>query len=226
MKNSKGDRQLSVCCTIRNRTKVDTKYGTLNLFSDCVASLKAACENALIEWELVLTDWKSTDTDYKWLPENHQLILINKKGFSRGYGLNVAAENAKYSNLLFIDTDMLVTSSFIKRCLGHCQKKRAYFPICWSVAEPDRKKSKSFLGTTLPNKKWNGRAGRTGWRITGRGMCSMQKSIWNDVGKWPEYWKWGREDGDYCTKFRRKKIKVIRKNENGLVHCWHPTMRT
>ena len=215
---------ISICCTVRNRTIVHSQHGDLHLFRDCVESLKSACKD--IEWELVITDWKSTDTDYKWLPENHKLITIDKDGFSRGYGLNLAAENASHNNLYFTDTDMLINSGFIQRCIDTCNRKQAYFPVCWSVAEKDRHRSQSYVGSgSLPNKRWNGRVGATGWRTTGRGMCAMNKQIWEKAGKWPEYWKWGREDGDFCRNIM-KHYKVIRNNDNGLVHCWHPAMRT
>ena len=218
---------ISVCCTVRNRTVVPSKYGNLHLFKDCVKSLESAFYLANIEWELVITDWKSTDTDYSWLPVNNKIVTIEDEGFSRGYGLNVAAINASYDNLFFTDTDMLVTADFLKRCLGCCNKNQAYFPICWSVAEPDRNKSKEYLGSTaLPDKRWNGKINRSGWRTTGKGMCSMKKSLWTSSGKWPEYWKWGKEDGHFFRNISAKGHKVVRKNENGLVHCWHPTMRT
>ena len=194
---------ISVCCTVRNRTVVPSKYGNLHLFKDCVKSLESAFYLANIEWELVITDWKSTDTDYSWLPVNNKIVTIEDEGFSRGYGLNVAAINASYDNLFFTDTDMLVTADFLKRCLGCCNKNQA----------------------ALPDKRWNGKINRSGWRTTGKGMCSMKKSLWTSSGKWPEYWKWGKEDGHF---FRNISTKgdIVRKNENGLVHCWHPTMRT
>jgi len=218
---------ISVCFTIKNRTNLDSPHGKLPLFLNCVESLVRAFQKNTCEWELSISDWCSTDTDYKWLPSNHKIIMLDPNiiPFSRGYGRNVSAENCSYENILFLDTDMIVSDKFIKRCLNFIKKEKVYFPICWSLNEFDRSKEFIFLENIQSEEKtWNNKLNSTGWRKNGTGNCLVTKTIWKSVGKWPEYTKWGREDSHFYDKIKHK-YSIEREKDPGLIHCWHPINR-
>tara|TARA_Y100000310_G_C20534982_1_gene740410 strand:+ start:314 stop:886 length:573 start_codon:yes stop_codon:yes gene_type:complete len=181
-----------------------------------------------INFEIVISDWNSTDTDYHWIPKTAKLIPIYKDKFSAGYGRNISAKNARYNNILFLDADMIIDSGFLKRCFEYLSVGKIYFPYPWCVSEKDKNKSKSFLSKRKP---WNNDRTtnvytdhyKSGWCM-GAGNCCMTKNQWNSVGQWPEYTSWGLED----THFRRslqKKYKVVREKDDGLVHQWHPSSR-
>jgi len=218
---------ISVCYTVRNRTNLNTGKEILPLFFNSVMSVVDAFKQNNIEYEIVISDWKSTDTDYEWLPKNNKFITIDPEiiQFSRGYGRNIAAENSSYDNILFLDTDVIINSFFINRCNDYLNKNFTYFPICWSIAESDKDKCFLCLGNNkLENKKYSNKSNISGWRSQGTGLCCVNKNIWKNCGKWPDYKKWGKEDTHFYNNIR-KKYKTIRQNDNGIVHCWHPINR-
>ena len=218
---------ISVCYTIRNRTNLNTGKEIIPLFFNSVMSVVDAFNQNNIEHEIVISDWKSTDTDYKWLPKNNKFITIDPEiiQFSRGYGRNIAAENSSYDNILFLDTDVIINSFFIDRCIKYLNNNIVYYPIIWSVSESNKHKCYSYLGNDkLENTRYNNRLDKTGWRPTSTGMCCMKKIVWENSGKWPDYKKWGKEDSHFHDNIN-KKYKIVRQRDNGVVHCWHPINR-
>ena len=223
----KTNKSISICYTVRNRTNLQSKYGPLKLLKNSINSVVKASVG--INFEIVISDWRSTDTNYSWIPKTAKLIRIDKDKFSAGYGRNISAKNARYNNLLFLDADMLIDSKFLRRCFEYLSVGEIYFPHMWCVSEKDKDKSESFLGKRKP---WNNDRTtntytdhfKSGWCM-GAGNCCTTKNQWNGAGKWPEYTSWGLED----THFRRalqKRYKVVREKDDGLIHQWHPSSRS
>ena len=52
--------KLSICITVKNRSKVETEHGTLLLFPDCIKSITDSI-NDNDDIELIIADWESTD---------------------------------------------------------------------------------------------------------------------------------------------------------------------
>ena len=220
---------ISLCVTSKNRTIFEYEDKNLNLFENNINSITKAFSNIGCAYEYVIYDWGSTDTDYKWLPDTCRLIVntTDNDKFSRGYGLNRAAEEAKYDNILFLDTDMLITESFILNCFEALEHNMVYFPICWSVGKNERNQCMNMLGSEelLSSDSVHTNYDVGGWRPTGKGISCMKKQIWEDTGKIPEYWQWGSEDGDFYGKIQSKGYDIKRENDCGLVHQWHPDAR-
>jgi hypothetical protein len=91
----------------------------LLLFPNCVQSLRRAVPDGLV-CELVVTDWDSNDWPLiDWLKETAAPIsttIVSAEGsFSRGKGLNMAAQAAKGDILFFFDADALLCASLIHR---------------------------------------------------------------------------------------------------------------
>jgi len=217
---------ISICITAKNRTKLSHKGKILNLFTNSVESIIDSFKDTPHEFEIVIYDWSSTDTDYSWLPKESKVLVDERTDvFSRGYGLNKAAEESSYENLLFLDTDMLINKSFILNCVSILENNSVYFPICWSLIEKHANLSKESLGNDELYKDstiyFHNR--NSGWRRTGYGMSCMRKSVWEDVGKINVYWKWGNEDSDFHNSIQKKGYDIVRKNDCGLVHQWHPS---
>lgn len=196
---------LSVCITVKNRSRLFIADRELHLFPNCVRSLVESVDES-IRCELVVTDWNSDDWPLvEWLKETASPIpvcIITLEGtFSRGRGLNVAARAARGDCLFFLDADALVCKQVIQDGIQHVRQGKAYFPILYSFNEPDH------------------RTGR--WRRAGFGHCILSKQTFNEVGGWPEYTSWGKEDDHFWTTVGEK-IPVVREEVNGFYHQWHP----
>src|SRR5438128_2497527 len=107
---------LSICVTVKNRSRLVVDGRELRLFPNCVSSIASSVPPRACE--LVVADWGSDDWPYgEWLeqaaaPVPVQLIQM-RGGFSRGRGLNCAAGAARGDALLFIDADCLISSDLI-----------------------------------------------------------------------------------------------------------------
>ena len=93
---------LSVCITVRNRSLVKVGRSTLRLLPNCIDSLRAALLERS-DVELVISDWESDDWPLRdRVPDAANPIpstLVTVTGpFSRGRGLNVAADAARVAS--------------------------------------------------------------------------------------------------------------------------------
>jgi glycosyltransferase involved in cell wall biosynthesis len=196
---------LSICTTVKNRSIVTTDHGVLRLFPNCVESIVAA-RKAVDDLELVVADWESDDWPLAhWLVEAARpvpvRVLTLTGTFSRGRGLNVAAEAALGEYLFFIDADALINEKVLRRGLNVVQQHEAFFPILYSYTDPQH------------------HAGY--WREAGFGHCMIHKQTFERVGGWPEYNSWGREDDLFWARVAQQ-AATLRERTEGLVHQWHP----
>ncbi len=198
---------LSICITVKDRAKVKTKYGVLSLFQNCVKSISESVDPKTTE--VVIVDYMSTDYPLNEWVQNKlgdikcKIIKIDEK-FSRGRGLNLAAENAVGENLFMLDADMLFSKNVIDTGLKHLNNNNAYFPICYSYKDHTHKTG------------W--------WRDTGWGMVMVKKVTW-ELCKIPEYYKWGTEDEHFRINIVKNKVNCIRERCEGLYHQWHPIVK-
>ena len=203
---------ISICIGIKNRTKVITKSGVvLNLFPNCINSIVEASKKFDYPIELVIVDYNSNDVVLEdWIYDalkntNIEINIIKlpfNEPFSRGKSLNIAGDNAKYDNLFFCDTDMLIDEIVLNSGLFYLKHNKIYFPICLSYTDETHKQA------------W--------WRTAGWGMVFINKNIWSKY-KFPEYFKWGKEDEELREALKLEyKEDIIRSNCMGLFHQWHP----
>jgi len=191
------DNKLSICITIKNRSK---EY---NLFPNCIESIKKSLtlnDNV----ELIIADWNSTDWPIReWLSIDVpvHLITINKKDnlFSVGKGRNLAAEHATGDILLFLDADMVLTLDS--------------FRDAYNVAYQ--------YGICYPPVMYQKTQGQEHWELhEGGGNLFISKELFIKAGKWPEYWAHGFEDTDFANNL--KKITKLHTSCEPFFHQWHP----
>jgi len=153
-----------------------------------------------------VTDWDSDDWPLiDWLEDMAAPIsttIISAQGsFSRGKGLNMAAEAAKGDKLFFLDADALLCAALIEASVRYAADNKAYFPILYSFDDAEH---------------------RTGqWIDAGYGHCAVKRSIFEQIGRWPEYNKWGGEDDKFFAAMSAA-VPIIRERVNGFFHQWHP----
>jgi len=178
----------------------------LHLFPNFVKHL---VENTVQDVELIITDWKSTDWKlYDWIPSivrelPFKIIDIERGGFSRGYGLNQAAEHASGDNLFFTDTDMLIGQETLRKASRLLSEGRIYSPVIRSYNTLKQDKSDAT------------------WRDAGYGNLFISREHFEQTKGWPEYWKWGGED-DHFIKLLKSRYNVLRQRDQDLWHQWHP----
>lgn len=179
---------ISVCIPVKNRVEQLRK---------CVAALERTNRNI----EIVVADFDSDDTDYKWF--KHKLVRIDDEHFSVGRGKNVAAENASGDILFFLDADLLVERSVIDRIQEVCgidedNVDHVYAPIMRMQNEDGS------LGD---------------WAIHSFGQIAITRRRFKAFDPWPEWKSYGGEDNVFNAQHRHV---TIREKVDGFVHQWHP----
>lgn len=167
--------------------------------------------------ELVVTDWNSTDVDIEaeikreWEPYlntfycgkniKYTVIKNNETGFSRGRGLNIAAQHATGDVLFFIDTDMLFHDDVvISECIDAVNSGNTAWPVCYKANDPTN------LYLSL---EW-----------AGYGNCMMSVDTFKKYGPWEEIPRWGGEDTRLYQRIY-KDGRIFRKPFVGFIHQWH-----
>lgn len=196
---------LSICITVKNRSRVRVGDRELPLFPRCVHSIVESVSGT-DDCELVVTDFESDDYPLnEWLaaavaPVAMQLITVEGP-FSRGRGLNLAAEHARGNALLFIDADVLICPALLRSGRQHLRAGKAYFPVMFSFNKPDHSSGE--------------------WRHDGYGNCMVSRGIFQTAGQWPEFNSWGQEDEDFFAHVSAL-VEVARERVQGFYHQWHP----
>ncbi|MGH7801483.1 MAG: glycosyltransferase family 2 protein [Thermodesulfobacteriota bacterium] len=196
---------ISICISVKNRSRVRVEGRELTLFPNCVKSI-ADSLNPVAECELVVSDWESDDWPLsEWLEDAASPIpvrIIKVRGsFSRGKGRNLAAGKAKGDKILFLDADMLLCSTVITNGIKYLAQGKAYFPVFLSYYGPEHQ-----LGC---------------WRHTSYGNCMILKSTYSQSDGWPEYYSWGLEDDHFFSNVSSF-AHVVREEVAGFYHQWHP----
>ena len=200
--------------TVRNRSNVNVKYHNnkfrLKLLPNCLESIRKASKKVKTPIEVILADWVSTDWPLKeWVgavldPIPVKVIDIDREGFSRGYGLNIAYKYANGNILFFTDSDMLISAETLNHGIKWATKKGVYYPICQYPQDPE-----------WIDVKWTG----------GRGNVFLTRKLFELVDGWPEYWTFGYEDHDMCWKLLDHTCPIQERVQT-FIHQWHPIVRT
>ena len=198
------NKKLSICITVKNRSAIDTEFGTLHPFPECIKSLakSISLEDNI---ELVIADWKSTDWPIiDWIENKIEhipitLININGSKFSIGQGRNIAASHSTGDILLFLDADMVVNRDVLTRGIEAADE----FNVCY------------------PTVYYQKVYGQDSWDVhEGGGNLFMTKTMFDKTQGWPEYYEHGFEDVDFAKKIKAF-INPVTITQH-LKHPWHP----
>lgn len=198
---------LSICITVKNRSRVEWENleEPLLLLPNCIQSIGQQFSKK-DKVEIVISDWQSTDWPLReWMPQvcqnPYKIITIDKEGFSKGHGVNVAVERAMGDTVFLMDADMILNS---RRPVGEgmdvVNHGGVYFPIPKYIV----------------NKEGHFRYS------CGVGNMIIDKQMFKDLGRLPEYWRYGFEDSDFYKLIEQKGIKVMSKPTTDLIHPYHP----
>ena len=195
---------LSVGVVVKERSRQICAGHVLQLFPNCVGSIVASTSMA-DRVELVVADYGSTDWPlHEWLPEwacHLPCTIVPVQGnFSRGKGRNCAAARASHPTILFLDADMLITREVLTLAYEAVRAGKVFVPIYRDLA----------LDGQI-----------VGDRSDGYGVLGVSKPLFEQAGRWPEFYSWGGEDTILFENLQRL-APVVRHNVDGLFHQWHP----
>lgn len=198
---------LSICVSLKNRSRMVHQGQTLELFPNSVRSLVQAAADLTEEGpiELVIADFCSDDWPLlEWIEETvgtMQFQVISVEGsFSRGRGLNLAARHARSKRLFLCDADVLIEPIALRRAIEVVDSGEAWLPICHYLDEAGEP---------------------VFWQELGYGLVALNKRVWEQVKGVPEFESWGGEDNLFCEQVARH-VTIIRERQEGLLHQWHP----
>ncbi|CAN9504722.1 unnamed protein product [Ophioblennius macclurei] len=160
--------------------------------------------------------------DYSKKYPRADLAVIPMTGnFSRGLALELGSSQLHNDSLLFFcDVDLLFTADALQRCRDNtAQGRQAYFPVVFSQYNP-----KIVYGEKPPTNNNFVLTKKSGfWRDYGFGIACIFKSDLQRTGGFDtSILGWGLEDVDLFTKVINSGLKVVRSQEPGIVHVYHP----
>ena len=127
---------LSVCVSLKNRSRISTAFGERCLFPKSLETLARAAESfaPTASVEIIVADFESTDWPLEeWLPRHTGNLLTKivrvSTPFSRGLGLNVAARHASSDRLFLCDAEILIGSEALRRAVDVIDSGQAWLPI-------------------------------------------------------------------------------------------------
>ncbi|MEO8494733.1 MAG: glycosyltransferase [Planctomycetota bacterium] len=196
---------LSVCVSVKNRSRLRYGESELEPFPNCVRSLRAATESVgpleLVVADFQSDDWPLADWLQSYSTDKFRIRIVTVAGpFSRGRGLNVAARNATCDNLFLCDADILVSSEALTYGSEMLGLGKVSFPICRYTHEDAR---------------------LAFWQNHGFGLVFVHRTHLDAVGGVPEFESWGGED-DLLRDRLKHRVAIARERVAGLFHQWHP----
>ena len=194
----------SVITAIKNRTKAFFRGQERDIYKNSLSSLMLSYNLPLSEIELVLIDFGSTDTDYRWIDDlkiKTNLIVVNEN-FNLGKGRNIGLRASCGNNLFFLDADMIYPSNFFDISMRYLNEDFVYFPISFEEANRE-------------------------WQSLANGNVIVSKSNMDKIGAWVEKETWGGEDNDFFSR-TKEKCNVKHEKLEGFIHqshdhCWSKT---
>lgn len=160
--------------------------------------------------------------DYSRKYPRANLAVIPMTGnFSRGLALELGSSQLHNDSLLFFcDVDLQFSPDALQRCRDNTvQGSQAYFPIVFSQYNP-----KIVYGEKPPTNNKFVLTKKSGfWRDYGFGIaCIFKSDLLRTGGFDTSILGWGLEDVDLFTKVINSGLKVVRSQEPGIVHVYHP----
>ncbi|XP_054468445.1 chondroitin sulfate synthase 3 [Anoplopoma fimbria] len=158
---------------------------------------------------------------YRKYPKADLSIIPMTGNFSRGLALELGSSQLDNDSLLFFcDVDLIFSGDALQRCRENAvQGRQVYFPVVFSQYNP-----KIVYSEKAPTENKFVLTKKNGfWRDYGFGItCVFKSDLLKAGGFDTSILGWGLEDVDLFTKVINSGLKVLRSQEPGLVHIYHP----
>lgn len=154
-------------------------------------------------------------------PKADMSVIPMTGNFSRGLALELGSAQLDNDTLLFFcDVDLIFNGDALQRCRDNAvQGKQVYFPVVFSQYNP-----KIVYPEKTPRESKFVLTKKSGfWRDYGFGItCVFKSDLLKAGGFDTSILGWGLEDVDLFTKVINSGFKVLRSQEPGIVHVYHP----
>lgn len=179
---------------------------------NCINSIYEAIKyNALINYEIIYVDSKSTDKSIEIVKRFEEVKVFKVTGdCNAAIGRNIGASEATGDLLYFIDADMEVCKEFLAKILDS-EKKINYDILSGQVIDIE--------DNVIKNGRYNKNKclfHKYDEPLDG-GVFLIKKSIWDSVNGMRTKFNNG-EDGDLGLRLAKKGFHFIRKNETITLH--------
>ncbi|XP_062290672.1 chondroitin sulfate synthase 3 [Scomber scombrus] len=158
---------------------------------------------------------------YKKYPKADLSVIPMTGNFSRGLALELGSSQLDNDTLLFFcDVDLIFSGDALQRCRDNAvQGHQVYFPVVFSQYNP-----KIVYGEKASRENKFVLTKKGGfWRDYGFGItCVFKSDLLKAGGFDTSILGWGLEDVDLFTKVINSGLKVLRSQEPGIVHIYHP----
>lgn len=158
---------------------------------------------------------------YNKYPKADLSVIPMTGNFSRGLALELGSAQLDNDTLLFFcDVDLIFNVDALQRCRDNAvQGQQVYFPVVFSQYNPKIVYAEKTSGENqfVLTKKSGF------WRDYGFGItCVFKSDLLKAGGFDTSILGWGLEDVDLFTKVINSGLKVLRSQEPGIVHIYHP----
>ncbi|XP_034565743.1 chondroitin sulfate synthase 3 isoform X2 [Notolabrus celidotus] len=154
-------------------------------------------------------------------PKADMTVIPMTGNFSRGLALELGSAQLDNNTLLFFcDVDLIFNGDALQRCRDNAvQGRQVYFPVVFSQYNP-----KIVYPEKTPRESKFVLTKKSGfWRDYGFGItCVFKSDLLKAGGFDTSILGWGLEDVDLFTKVINSGLKVLRSQEPGVVHVYHP----
>lgn len=154
-------------------------------------------------------------------PKADLSVIPMMGNFSRGLALELGSSQLDNDSLLFFcDVDLVFSGEALQRCRYNAvQGRQVYFPVVFSQYNPEVVYSEK-----APRDNQFVLTKKSGfWRDYGFGItCVFKGDLLKAGGFDTSILGWGLEDVDLFTKVINSGLTVLRSQEPGLVHVYHP----
>ena len=196
-------------------------YNSEKIINDCLNKILE--ESKKIKSEIIVVDDKSTDKTTKIVKKIKKIKLIKlKKNRGVGNARNIGADNAKYKNLCFIDSDIIISKNSIYNLLKRFHKNKNTGSVSGTQNTYNLNKDnwtsnfvclKSCYGTESIKVEKN-------FSSISSEFCIISKKLFNNVGKWKSLYGAGGEEFDLGYKIRKLNKKNIKLKSAGYSGFW------
>jgi hypothetical protein len=193
---------ISICIAIKNRIQNLTDY--------VIPSVNAMDGKDVIElsvYDLGSKDFLEIEGRIRETWKGALVLGYEEHAFSRSYGLNKAAEQAKQDRIFLCDADITLPKTFVADFRRLVEPNQVWFPICFGLGEGKPKIVDDANGF---------------WIDSGYGMMGVYRSDFFRVGAYDTRFKWwGAEDEEIWKRFVYNKFLIRRGRYIGMFHNWH-----
>ncbi len=200
-------------------------YNRLPILEKCLLALENQNESKIFDsFEVIVVDDGSTDGTVSWLDKNSELFphlrLITQEHRGPGIGRNNGVKHAQGNVIVFIDSDLVVTSSFLENHSLTLQKawERKGNRLCFTYGAVIN--TSNFENPTSEPHKLSD----ISWAYFATGNVAIDKNTLESSGLFdPAFRLYGWEDLELGERLRNMGTELI-KCPMAVGYHWHPAL--